>query len=79
MTKMNIPLPDSPKAIADQQIDACRFGTSSEYVRDLIRKYQDQQALREVLVAGAQSSVHGPSDAPYFSRLRANIAKKSST
>jgi antitoxin ParD1/3/4 len=77
MTTMNISLPDTLKAFVDQQIDARGFGTSSEYVRELIRKDQDRQTLRGLLLAGAQSGSHGPADPPYFDKLRANIAKKS--
>jgi antitoxin ParD1/3/4 len=77
MTTMNISLPESLKTFVDQQIDARGFGTSSEYVRELIRKDQDLQNVRNLLLAGAQSAAHGPADAPYFAKLRANIAKQS--
>jgi antitoxin ParD1/3/4 len=77
MSTMNISLPDTLKAFVDQQIDARGFGTSSEYVRELIRKDQDRQTLRGMLLAGAQSGPYGEADAPYFAKLRADIAKKS--
>lgn len=77
MTTMNISLPETLKAFVDQQIGTRGFGTSSEYVRELIRKDQDRQNLRALLLAGAQSLSHGPADAPYFAELRASIAKKS--
>jgi antitoxin ParD1/3/4 len=77
MTTMNISLPETLKAFVDQQIDSCGFGTSSEYVRELIRKDQDRQTLRALLIAGAQSAPQGSAGAPYFAGLRASIAKKS--
>lgn len=77
MSTMNISLPETLKAYVDQQIGTRGFGTSSEYVRELIRKDQDRQNLRALLLAGAQSAPHGPVDAPYFAELRASIAQKS--
>jgi antitoxin ParD1/3/4 len=73
MTTMNISLPETLKAFVDQQINARGFGTSSEYVRELIRKDQDRQTLRALLLSGAQSSPHGNADTSYFAALRNNI------
>ncbi len=77
MTTMNISLPETLKAYVDQQIGTRGFGTSSEYVRELIRKDQDRQNLRALLLEGAQSALYGPVDAPYFAELRASITQKS--
>ena len=71
---MNISLPESFKAFVDQQIDARGFGTSSEYVRELVRKDQDCQNLRALLLAEAQSAPHGIADASYFAAMRKSIA-----
>lgn len=46
MATMNISLPDDMRSAVDAQIEARGFGTSSEYVRDLIRRDLDRQALR---------------------------------
>lgn len=46
MSTMNISLPDALKSYVDAQVAGRRFGTSSEYVRDLIRRDQDRQRLR---------------------------------
>ena len=43
---MNISLPEAPKSFIDQQVAGGAYGSSSEYVRDLIRKEQDRQKLR---------------------------------
>jgi antitoxin ParD1/3/4 len=52
---MNISLPDSLKAFVEEQVAAKGCGTSSEYMRELIRKDQDRQHLRNLLLEGAQS------------------------
>jgi antitoxin ParD1/3/4 len=46
------------------------YGTSSEYVRELIRRDQDRQQLRGLLLAGAASAPTAPVDAAYFDALR---------
>ena len=53
MTTMNISLPDSLKDFVDEQVSSRGYGTSSEYVRALIRKEQDRNGLRNLLLAGA--------------------------
>jgi antitoxin ParD1/3/4 len=69
MSTMNISLPDDLKSFVDEQVNR-GYGTSSEYVRELIRKDQDQLRLRELLLAGAASAPAAPADAAYFKRLR---------
>lgn len=53
MSTMNISLPDSMKEFVEQQAAEKGYSTSSEYVRDLIRKDQDRQQLRDLLMEGA--------------------------
>ncbi len=72
---MNISLPDSLKAFIDEQLEARGFGTTSEYVRELIRKDRDRQRLRAVLLEGAASEPGAPADAAYFEGLRARAAR----
>ncbi|MBN9479938.1 MAG: type II toxin-antitoxin system ParD family antitoxin [Bordetella sp.] len=74
MSTMNISLPDPMKAFVDEQVAERGYGSSSEYVRDLIRKDKDRQKLRSLLLAGAESSPAEPVDAAYFETLRARIA-----
>lgn len=49
------------------------YGTSSEYVRELIRKDQDRLQLRNLLLAGAASVSAAPADARYFDGLRDRV------
>jgi antitoxin ParD1/3/4 len=69
MSTMNISLPEELKGFVDEQVKR-GYGTSSEYVRELIRKDQDQLRLRELLLAGAASPPAAPADAKYFKKLR---------
>ncbi|AJG21594.1 hypothetical protein RR42_m4247 [Cupriavidus basilensis] len=70
---MNISLPDTLKAFVDEQVNQRGYGSSSEYVRELIRKDQDRQHLRSLLLAGADSAPTAPVDSDYFDALRARV------
>lgn len=72
---MNISLPDSLKSFVDEQVSQRGYGTSSEYVRELIRKDQDRLQLRELLLAGAASAPAAPVDGAYFEGLRNRVRK----
>ena len=69
MATMNISLPTLLKAFVDSQVGSRGFGSSSDYIRDLIRKDKDRATLRELLLAGASSPVSDPVDAGYFQEL----------
>ena len=72
---MNISLPDTLKSFVDEQVSQCSSGTSSEYVRELIRKDQDRLHLRGLLLAGAASAPAAPVDPAYFEGLRDRVRK----
>ena len=57
----------------DEQVSTRGYGTSSEYVRELIRKDQDVQKLRSLLLEGANSASGAPADKGYFDDLRARV------
>ena len=78
MTTMNISLPDGLKAYVDELVQTEGYGTSSEYVRELIRRDQDRRQFKEHLLLGMRSGVEGPLDAAFFASLRqrANSAHK---
>lgn len=76
MSTMNISLPDALKSFVDEQVASRGYGTSSEYVRELIRKDQDRQQLRRLLLDGAASSPTTAVDAGYFDDLRARVGRR---
>ena len=73
MSTMNISLPEALKSFVDDQVNARGYSTSSEYVRELIRKDRDRQRLRSLMIEGAASAPAGVADADYFDRLRGRI------
>lgn len=75
MSTMNISLPDALKNFVDEQVSTRGYGTSSEYVRELIRKDQDRQRLRALLLAGASSPEREPADGAYFEALRGLVRR----
>jgi antitoxin ParD1/3/4 len=73
---MNISLPDSLKSFVDEQVSQRGFSTSSEYMRELIRKDLDRTTLREMLLDGAGSEAVGNFDSNYFEGLRKSVKRK---
>ncbi len=78
MSTMNISLPVPLKSFVDEQVKQRGYGTSSEYVRDLIRKDQERTRLRDLLLEGAASASAGPADRAYFDRLRKRARRRTS-
>jgi antitoxin ParD1/3/4 len=76
MTTMNISLPDTLKQFVDLQVATAGYGTSSEYVRQLIRRDQERDQLRSLLLQGAQSAPTGLADESYFASLRSGINQR---
>jgi antitoxin ParD1/3/4 len=73
MSTMNISLPEALKSFVDERVSEGGYGTSSEYVRELIRKDQDRLQLRGLLLAGAASLPAAPADSGYFEELRRRV------
>ena len=77
MSTMNISLPDTLKSFVDSQVSEGDYGSSSEYMRNLLRKEQDRVRLRRLLMEGMESElIEEPMDARYFDKLRKRIAEK---
>ncbi len=70
---MNISLPEALKSFVDDQVSSRGYSTSSEYVRELIRKDRDRQRMRGLLLEGARSARADAADADWFDRLRARV------
>ena len=76
MSTMNISLPDALKEFVDEQVIQRGYGTSSEYVRELIRKDADRLHLRGLLLEGAASAPAVAADAAYFNALRKRVQRR---
>jgi antitoxin ParD1/3/4 len=73
MATMNISLPGALKSFVDERVSQGAYGTSSEYLRELIRRDKDRLQLRALLLAGAASEPAGLADAAYFAGLRRRV------
>ena len=71
---MNISLPEGLKEFVDEQVKR-GYGTSSEYIRELIRKDQERLTLRSLLLDGATSRKGPPTNKAYFARLRDRVRR----
>ena len=76
MSTMNISLPETLKAFVDDQVTAGGYSTSSEYIRELIRRDQDRQQLKGLLLQGAKSRQGAVADAAYFDGLRQKLKQR---
>ena len=74
MTTMNVSLPDDLKGFVDSQVSQGHYGSTSEYVRDLIRRDHDRRQLRTALLEGARSPILCSADAAYFESLRGHAS-----
>ena len=66
MATMNISVPDPMKSWVQAQIEEGKYASSSDYVRDLIRKDQEEKdklvALQAAITAGVESNEAGELD-----------------
>ena len=79
MTTMNISLPERLKKFVDEQVDQAGYGSSSEYVRELIRrdrvaaaKRQLAAMMREGLESGDGSTV----DRQFWAKKKAALRRR---
>lgn len=49
MATMNVSLPDAMKEWVEAQVETGKYGNSSDYVRDLVRRDQERTQAREKL------------------------------
>lgn len=61
IASMNISLPDPMRAWVESQLESGKYASTSDYVRDLIRKDQEQrekfEALKTAIQEGLESGV----------------------
>lgn len=77
MSTMNISLPETLRSFVDSQVSDGDYTSSSEYVRELLRKEQDRVRLREMLLEGAASPLsENVWNAEYFEKMRQSVEAK---
>ena len=57
---MNIALPETLRAYVAERVDSGQYGNTSEYVRELIRKDQREQAIARLRAMVEQGLASGP-------------------
>ena len=61
MATMNVSLPDPMKAWVEAQVESGHYGNASDYVRDLIRRDQQDReqikALQSAITKGIESGI----------------------
>jgi antitoxin ParD1/3/4 len=70
---MSFALPESLRAYIDERVQSGKYGNTSEYLRDLVRRDQDDQAkkrLRELITAGLESGPGRPLNRRVAAELR---------
>ena len=76
MTTMNVSLPDELKVFVDERVTHDGYGSTSEYVRDLIRRDRERGELRTLVLQGANSGPGVVADTAYFDALRQRISSE---
>ena len=77
MKTMNISLPPTLRSFVREQAVERGYGTSSAYIRELIRRDQDRQHLRGLLLEGGESPPLVTADEAYFESLRTGVRQLS--
>ena len=72
---MNISLPEALKAFVEAQVTERGYGTTSEFVRELIRKEQDRAHVRALVLDGFASDPTAVANDAFFTELRDQIAR----
>ena len=82
MATMNISLPNPMREWVEQQIQGGRYSNNSDYVRDLIRRDQEQRdkilALQQAITKGLESGSDGKLDISEIKRLAREQAQLNS-
>ena len=77
MAQMNVSIPDKLKGWAESRVAEGRYSSTSDYVRDLVRRDQEQEEARRRLQAaideGRASGVSDRDPFDYLEELRAGL------
>jgi len=71
---MNISLPDDLRDFVNRKVATQSYSSTSEYLRELIRRERDIETLREKLLAGRDSGHAAHIDDAWLAKLRARAA-----
>ncbi len=77
MATMNISLTDDLKQFVDEQVAAKSYTSTSEYLRELIRRQRDIERLRQMIDEGLNSGPGVVADDAWFERMRARAKGRS--
>ena len=74
MATMNVSLPDKMKQWVEEQVETGRYGNSSDYIRDLVRRDQERAAKKaefeRLVQEGIDSGVSPLTPEEIFDRAR---------
>lgn len=77
MAQMNISIPDKLKGWAESRVAEGRYSSTSDFIRDLVRRDQEReemlQRLRAAIDAGRASGVSDRDPFEYLEELRAGL------
>ena len=82
MATMNVSLPDAMKAWVEEQVQTGRYGNSSDYVRDLVRRDQERSAKKaefaRLVQEGIDSGISPMTPEEVFANARRKAGVKTS-
>ena len=77
MAQMNVSIPDKLKGWAESRVAEGRYSSTSDYVRDLVRRDQEReeklQRLRAAIDEGLASGISDRDPFEYMEELRAGL------
>ena len=77
MAQMNVSIPDKLKGWAESRVAEGRYSSTSDYIRDLVRRDQEQEekpgALRAAIDVGLASGMSDRDPFEYLEELRAGL------
>ena len=80
MATMNVSLPDKMKQWVEEQVATGRYGNSSDYVRDLVRRDQERAEARQeferLIEEGFASGITDMTAEEIFAEARAEFLRE---
>ncbi|MDZ7801439.1 MAG: type II toxin-antitoxin system ParD family antitoxin [Trueperaceae bacterium] len=70
---MNVSLPETLRAYVEKRVQDEGYASSSEYVRELIRRDRSRERLRAMIIDGIESGPARSLDDAYFDDLVASL------